>query len=218
MTSETPISADENVNAGEREQEISLPPRPAFVHAAFVFTMLYMAFHVYWAVGGSWGLPLLAQHEETTTRVANWVVSVIMLIGAFWVLALKHPAIRRVPSWVLLTPLWAAAAVCVSHALYGFITKALYVSGQHGAVHFPKVAGVDAATAASENHLSAVHDLWLFEPCFLLQGLVLWLAAWQYLRTPAGRRRWSWSLVAGVILIDVFGALLTAGGMRFALS
>lgn len=218
MTSETPITADENVNSGEREQEITLPPRPAFVRVAFVFTMLYMAFHVYWAVGGSWGLPPLAQHEADTTKAANWVVSVIMLIGAFWVLALNRPAIRRVPSWILLTPLWAAAVVCVSHAFFGFVTKALYVSGHHGAVDFPKVEGFDAATLADENHLAAVHDLVLFEPCFLLQGVVLWLAAWQFLRTPAARRRWSWSLAAGIVLVDVFGILLTAGGMKFALS
>lgn len=218
MTYEAPMSAENAVNSSDRDREVALPPRPAFVHMAFAFTLLYTAFHVYWAVGGTWGLPLAALHEEALTKVANWVVSVIMLVGAVWILALNHPVGRRVPAWMLLAPIWAGAVVCVSHAVFGFVTKILYLGGHHGAVDFPVVPGVGAAEAADANHLSAVQDLLVFEPCFLVQGVVLALAAWQFLRTPAGRRRWSVSLIVGVVVIDVFGALLSLGDLHFALS
>lgn len=111
-----------------------------------------------------------------------------MVIGAVIVLALNHPIGRRVRSWILLVPIWIGAVVCVSHGIYGFATKALYMSGTHGAVNFPVVPGVSAATAAAQNHLSAVQDLVVFEPCFVVEGALLALAAWQFIRTPAGRR------------------------------
>ncbi|WP_369154028.1 hypothetical protein [Streptomyces sp. R02] len=46
-------------------------------------------------------------------------MSALEVIGALWVVALLDPAVRRVPSWPLLSPLWTAAAVCVSHAASG---------------------------------------------------------------------------------------------------
>ncbi|MFJ2722639.1 DUF3995 domain-containing protein [Streptomyces sp. 6-11-2] len=177
-----------------------------------------MLLHVYWAVGGTWGLPLLARHNKSAVQAVNWVVSALMLFGALFVLALNRRTGSRVRAWVLLVPMWIAAVVCVSHALYGFVTKALYLSGRHGAVDFPVVPGVGTAEAAEANHLSAVQDLLVFEPCFMVQGVVLALAAWQFIRTRSGRRKWWTSLAVGIVVIDVFGALLSLAGARFALS
>ncbi|MEU4031978.1 DUF3995 domain-containing protein [Streptomyces anulatus] len=217
MTYANSAPADESVNSGDRETEIELPSRPLWVHSAFVFTLLYTAFHVYWAVGGTWGLPLWGQHNQSEVQAVNWVVSAIMLCGAFWVLALLHPAARRVPSWIVLLPLWGAAVVCISHAFFGWVTKGLYLAGMKSAVDFPVVPGVSAATADKENHLSAVIDILVFEPCFLIQGLVLAMAAWQFIRTAANRRRWVWSLVVGVVLVDLFGVTLSLAGLKFAI-
>ncbi|MFJ6650999.1 DUF3995 domain-containing protein [Streptomyces sp. NPDC091290] len=176
-----------------------------------------MAFHVYWAVGGGWGLPPAAALRPAETRAANWVVSAIELIGALWVLALLHPAARRVPSWLLLSPLWAASAVCVSHAVFGAVTKSLYLGGMHEAVDFPAVPELSAEALADANHLSAVQDLVVFEPCFLIQGVVLAMAAWQFIRTPGHRRLWTWSLVVAVVLINVFGVVLSLSDTKFAI-
>ncbi|MCM2577167.1 DUF3995 domain-containing protein [Streptomyces meridianus] len=221
MTSEGPVSAESDVHARERSQEAVRPaPRPVWVHSAFAFTLLFTAIHVYWAVGGTWGLPLavMQAQAQATTKAANAVVSVIMVIGAVWVLALNHPVGRRIPAFVLLAPLWAGAVVCVSHAVFGFATKILYLNGRHGAVDFPVVPGVDAATAADSNRLSALQDILVFEPCFLIQGVLLALAARQFIRTPAGRRTWSVSVIVGIAVIDVFGAVLSFGDMHFAIS
>ena len=197
---------------------MALPPRPVWVYSAFAFTLLFMSIHLYWALGGTWGLPLLALRDEATVQQVDWVVCAIMVIGAAVVLALNHPLGRRVRPWVLLVPIWIGAVVCVSHGIYGFATKTLYLSGWHGAVDFPVAPGVSAATAAAKNHLAAVQDLVLFEPAFVLEGALLALAAWQLIRTPAGRRTWSMSMIVGIAVIDVFGTLLSLGGMHFAIS
>lgn len=218
MTSERPISAWAGSSSGDRDQEVTLPPRPVWVLSAFAFTLLFTALHLYWAVGGTWGLPPAAANIGAAVQAANWVVSAIMIFGALFVLALNHPVARRVPAWSVLVPIWIGAVVCVSHSIYGFATKAQYLSGVRGAVDFPAVPGVGAAEEAAKNHLSAVQDLVVFEPCFLIQGLLLALAAWQFIGTRTGRRRWSVSIVVGVVVIDVFGALLSFSGTQFAIS
>ena len=212
------VSADTHVNSIERDQELTLPPRPVLVHLAFAFTLVYTAIHVYWAVGGTWGLPPAALANRSAVQAANWFVSAIMVFGAFFVLALNHAISRRVPAWIVLVPIWIGAVVCVSHSIFGFVTKALYLSGVHGAVDFPTVRGVSPATAAEKNHLAVVQDLVVFEPCFLVLGVLLALAAWQFIRTPVGRRTWSVSIVVGVALIDVFGAVLSLAGTHVAIS
>ena len=216
MAYETRVSAANNSNS-QRNREATLPPRPILVYVAFAFTLLFMALHVYWAVGGGWGLPPSAPEHELMVRAANWVVSAIMLIGAFFVLALNHPISRRLPAWMLLMPIWVGAVVCISHSVFGFVTKGLFLAGWHGAVNFPVIHGVSAATAASKNHLAAVHDLAVFEPCFLMQGVVLALAAWQFLRTPTARRNWLVSIILGTVVIDVFGGMLSLAGLHFAI-
>ena len=217
MTYGTPTPTDKGVNSSVGEEKNTLPPRRLWVHLTFLFTLLFTALHVYWAVGGTWGLPLLALHNKEAVQATNWVVSALMLAGAFLVLAMLHPLSRRVAPWLVLGPVWVGSVVCVSHAFYGFVTKGLYLAGREDAVDFPVVPGVDPATAADHNHLSAVHDILVFEPCFLVQGVLLALAGWQFVRTSAGRRRWTVSLVAGVLLIDVYGIVLGLADMQFSI-
>jgi len=206
------------VSTRDWQAQVTLPPRPIWVHLAFAFTILFMSLHLYWALGGTWGLPPTALQEKSAVQASNWVVTIIMLVGALVILALNYPVSRRVPSWTLLVPIWVAAVVCISHATFGIATKALYLSGWHGAVDFPAVPGVSAARAAEMNHLAAVRDLTVFEPSFLIQGGLLALAAWQFIRTPAGRRKWSMSTVAGAAAIVVFGTLLSLGDMHFVIA
>ncbi|MFD0020052.1 DUF3995 domain-containing protein [Streptomyces sp. NPDC058382] len=196
-----------NADEGKRSRNIYL---------TVAFTLLYMGLHVYWAVGGTWGVPLAALQNADAVRKANWVVSGIMLIGAAWVFALDHRFSRRVPAWAVLAPLWCGAVVCASHAVFGFVTKTLYLAGVHDAVDFPDATGVSGAALAQDHHVSAVRDLWVFEPCFLIQGLLLALVGRQFIRTPGGRRTWSLSLLVGVAVVDVFGLFLALGNAHFA--
>lgn len=218
MVHERPLTTTDQLDSGEREPMAVPPRRPVWVYSAFAFTLAFMLLHLYWAVGGTWGLPLMETRSRSAVQAANWVVCAIEVIGAFFILALNHPVSRRVPAWTLLVPLWTAAVVCLSHGIYGIATKGLYLSGRHGAVDFPSVSGVSAATAAGRHHLSAVQDLVVFEPCFVVQGALVALAAWQFVRTSARRRTWLMSVIVGTVLIAVFGTLLSLRGMHVAVS
>ena len=66
----------------------------------------------------------------------------------------------------MLTPMWLGSVVCLSHGLYGLATKGLYAAGVHSAVSWP-----EPLTAAQKN-LAALRDLGVFEPWFLVQGLL----------------------------------------------
>ena len=169
---------------------------------------------MYWAVGGQLWLP----GGATTTaipalRPANWAVSVLLLVGAVLLLALARPANLRIPAGLLLAPIWIGAVVCVSHGLFGMVTKGLYVSGLHGAVNY----SVGHWTVAQKN-TAAARDLLVFEPWFLLEGVLLALAGHQFLRTAPARRRWTVALLAAIAVIDVFGLALSVAHLHVAVS
>ena len=103
--------------------------------------------------------------------------------------------------------------VCISHGLLGITTQDLYAAGMHSAVSWPE----HDLTVAQKN-VAALHDLAVFEPWFLIQGLLLALVGHWFARTAAGRRRWTLSLVAGIVLVDAFGIALAVTHHRFAVS
>ena len=114
---------------------------------------------------------------------------------------------------LMLAPVWAGAVVCISHALFGIAAKGLYVAGVHAAVSWPE----HELTAAQKN-LAALRDLGVFEPWFLVLGLLLALAGYGFAPTPAGRRRWTLSLLAAIVLLCAFGLVLTLTHHTFAVS
>ena len=145
-------------------------------------------------------------------HATNAIVSVLLAAGAAWLFGLTRPWARRPPTAVMLAPLWLGSVVCISHGLYGLATKDLYAAGVHSAVSWP-----EPLTAAQQN-LAALRDLAVFEPWFLVQGLLLAFAGRWFARTAAGRRWWTLSLIAGVVLVDVFGIALAVAHRHFAVS
>jgi len=170
--------------------------------------------HLYWALGGTWWLPGGAATAGLPgIRATNLAVSVLLACGAGFLFGLTRPWSRRPPALLMLAPVWATSVVCISHGLFGIATKGLYVAGMHAAVSWPE----HDLTAAQKN-LAALRDLAVFEPWFLIQGLLLALAGGWLGRTATGRRRWTLSLVAGIVLVDAFGIVLAVTHHRFALS
>ena len=112
----------------------------------------------------------------------------------------------------MLAPVWAAAVVCVSHGLFGIATKGLYLAGVKSAVSWP-----EHALTAGQKNLAALHDLAIFEPWFLVLGLLLALAG-RWFAGPAASRRWTLSLVAVIVLVDAFGVALAVTHHRFAVA
>jgi hypothetical protein len=187
--------------------------RPLVVYLAALVVLAGLPIHLYWALGGTWGLPGGAATAGLPgLHATNMAVSVLLAVGAALVFGLSRPWARRPPALVMLAPLWLGSVVSLSHGLYGMATKALYVAGAHSVVSYP-----EPLTAAQKNH-SALLDLGLFEPWFAIQGLLLLLAGRWFARTAAGRRWWTLSLIAGVVLVDVFGIALAVAHRHFAVS
>ena len=161
---------------------------PLMVYLAALAALAGVPIHLYWALGGTWGLPGGAATAGLPgLHATNATVSVLLAVGAALVFGLSQALGSSPPALVMLTPLWLGSVVSVSHGLYGMVTKALYVAGAHSAVSYP-----EPLTAAQKNH-AALLDLGVFEPWFLIQGLLL------LLRRPlvrAHRRRTS--------LVDAF--------------
>ncbi len=165
-------------------------------------------------MGGQWWLP----GGATTTaipalRPANWAMSVLLLVGAILLVALARPANLRIPAGLLLVPIWIGAAVCVSHGLFGMVTKGLYVSGLHAAVSYPL-----GHWTAAQKSTSAARDLMAFEPWFLLEGVLLALAGRSFLGTATARRRCTAALIAAIAVIDVSGVARSVAHLHVAVS
>jgi hypothetical protein len=187
---------------------------PLIVYLAALAALAAIPIHLYWALGGTWGLPGGAATAGLPgIRATNVAVSVLLACGAAFLFGLTRPWSRRPPSFLMLVSVWASSVVCISHGLFGIVTKALYAAGVHAAVSWPE----HHLTAAQKN-LAALHDLAVFEPWFLIQGLLLALVGHWFARTAAGRRWWTLSLAAGIVLVDAFGIVLAVTHHHFAVS
>ena len=186
---------------------------PLTAYLAALAAVAGIPVHLYWALGGAWGLPGgTATAAQPGLRAVNLVVSALLACGAVYLYGLTRPWARRPPALLVLAPVWAAAVVCVSHGLFGIATKGLYLAGVQSAVSWPE----HGLTAAQKN-LAVLHDLAIFEPWFLVLGLLLALAG-RWFAGPAASRRWTLSLVAAIVLVDAFGIALAVTHHRFAVS
>ena len=187
---------------------------PLFAYLAALAALAAIPLHLYWALGGTWGLPGGAATADLPgIHATNLAVSVLLTCGALFLIGLTRPWARRPPAVLMLAPVWAGAVVCISHALFGIAAKGLYVAGVHAAVSWPE----HGLTAAQKN-LAALRDLGIFEPWFLVLGVLLALAGYGFVPTAAGGRRWTLSLLAAVVLICAFGLVLAVSHHTFAVS
>jgi hypothetical protein len=117
-------------------------------------------------------------------------------VRALFLLGLTRPWSRRPPAMLMLAPVWAGAVVCISHALFGIAAKGLYVAGVHAAVSWP-----EHELTATQKNLAALRDLGIFEPWFLVLGLLLALVGYRFAPTATRGRQWTLSLLAAIVLI-----------------
>lgn len=186
--------------------------RQLVVVLAVSVTLTAIPIRLYWALGGTWGLPGgTAVAELPGLHPTNAAVVGILAAGAALLTGLTRPWARRVPAALVLGPIWVGSILCISHGLYGTITKALYAVGVHSAVDY-----IEPLTDAQKN-LMTVRDLCIFEPWFLAQGLLLLFAGRWFTRTKT-RRHWTLSVLAGTVLLDALGVALTITHQRLAVN
>jgi len=135
---------------------------------ACAWAVAFAALHFYWALGGSWGLsvsagPLAEERPAWFVAVGLWGVGMLCLVGGAlgWLLARPRP--RGLAGRVVKGLGWCACAVLL---IRGIAVEVLLLTG----------------TAGPEIDVSPRQRLWtltLWNPWFLVGGLVFGLAAWQ---------------------------------------
>ena len=156
-----------------------------------LWSLAYALPHMIWASGSKWGisavLPSASSLPEWPT--INAIASVILCIAALLGVAfVRQWRTRRYAALLLAIGLFGCS-IGVAHGLYGIVDRALTVAGF-------KSAHPGAGGQGFQSWL--LWDLLVFEPWFLIEGLLIGLTGWHFVLTPEGRRRWTWACAAGV--------------------
>ena len=146
-------------------------------YAACAWAVVFAAASFYWAAGGTVG-------EDTVggviTRLPGivallWVTGALKVIGALLALALVRPWGRVLPRWLLLTLSWAGGVGLTAYGAIPLVVNGLMVAG---VLHVP--GPVD--WTAMRWHV------FLWDPWWLLGGLLFVAAAWSYQRRTHAQR------------------------------
>jgi hypothetical protein len=135
---------------------------------AGAWAVAFAGLHFYWALGGSWGLsvsagPLAEERPGWFVAVGLWGVGLLCLIGGVLGRLLAGPRPRGPAGRVVKILGWCVCAVLL---VRGIAVEGLLLTG----------------TAGQEIAVSPGQRLWtlvLWNPWFLIGGLVFGLAAWK---------------------------------------
>lgn len=149
-------------------------------YAASAWSLLFALMSFYWALGGDLGVSTLGSgiqalaHDPGFIAVV-WLTGIAKLIGGLFALTLVRPWAQWLPPGWKLALAWAGG---IGLALYGgvqFVVEALALSG---VLH----------VAGAVDWEGLRWHVWLWDPWWLVGGILFLLAAWQYqrsLRRPA---------------------------------
>jgi hypothetical protein len=179
------------------------PPRALLLAGCglLAWSLAYAVPHVYWALGGGAGLSAVAPSASALPqwRAINWAASPVLvlagLIGAGLIWSWGRS--RRWGLALLLAAL-AGCSIAASHGVYGIVSRVLQVAG---------VTGVDGQAFDAARHPWVLWDLLVFEPWFLIEGVLFAVAGWCYLVSPVDRRRWVAACAVGVAVGLLSGLL-----------
>ena len=152
-------------------------------YAAVACCLVFGGLHLYWALGGTLGFAefstppnkILALTRDPRYIRITWGVVLLCLFAALIALAPIQPWSRRMPRWLLLTPLWIACGMFFVRGIGNPIQSALIMGG--GFISAP-LAGPDAPAW----HQWLLIDAVLFSPWFILGGFVFGATAWSVRR------------------------------------
>ncbi len=166
--------------------------------AVTVWSVAYLVPHLYWAIGGTHGLSAVKPSARALPewRAINWAASGVLALPAMLAVALVRARSRALKAGLLLVCL-AGSSIAAAHGLYGIVYRALIVSG---------TIDVDGEPFDASRHGWVIWDLAVFEPWFLIEGLLL--AALGAAVTPTCfRRRWIIACAAGIGFATLTGLL-----------
>lgn len=161
-----------------------------FGKAVSVWSLAYGFPHAYWALGGSAGLSVVVPSvaDEPWWRPINAAASLVfcgaILVGVAF-------ARSRRPAWPVLAVACLGSAVAAVHGVYGIGARAVTV--------------IAAGPEGAPSHI--LWDLLVFEPWFLIEGLLLATAGWSSVTTPRSRLAWGTATLAAVLVASVTALL-----------
>lgn len=140
-------------------------------YAAVVWCVVFGGFHLYWALGGTFGFAdfsmpsnkILALTRDPLYIGITWGVVVACVCAAIAALAPFQAWSRRIPRWLLLSPLWIACGMFLLRGFGNPIQSALLIAG---GMPFEPLAGPDAQAWYHWLLIDAV----FFSPWFILGG------------------------------------------------
>jgi len=129
--------------------------------------VLFAATHLYWGLGGTAGLPSgFSLFSNTALVIVNFVAIPLCFAGAALALALVRPWGRRSPRVILLVAAWGTTTLLVVHAAPAVI----------------EWVGLGLGLRSTDLSPAERFSLFLYEPYWLLGGILFGLAAWSYQR------------------------------------
>lgn len=112
------------------------PPSDALRKAgliAFAWVVVFIAFHVYWALGGTFGFGDATETQPKIDSLAKWiftfVVYIMFAVGTVVPLALYQEWGKRVPAWMLAWCCWIGTAILLLRGSSGLLDTALRGTG-----------------------------------------------------------------------------------------
>nr|WP_274520459.1 DUF3995 domain-containing protein [Paenibacillus beijingensis] len=161
--------------------------------------------HLYWALGGRMGEVLLKPHtiQLIHFELINWIASVFLTFAGLIGLAFIYWNKSRVSSFILLFISLAGCSLSTSHGIYGIIYRVLQIRG---------AVALESGSFYSHEDAYVLWDLVLFEPWFLIEGILLGILGWCFLKKARNRKIWLAACIFGTILGLITGIM----GVRFA--
>lgn len=153
-------------------------------YAACAWCAAYVLPHLYLALGGTAILPTFnpAVAGVPQLRQINWIASLVLAAAAVLPLAFVQPWGRRIPRWMLLSAAWLGCVVPAAHGLYGIVDRANIIAG---------LTPLDARAFTLPQDSWVLWDLLVYEPWFLIAGILFGLSGWYFPSTPRDRRVWT---------------------------
>ena len=147
-------------------------------YAACAWALLFALMSFYWALGGEFGVNTLGSGIQALARdpgfvAVVWLTGVAKVVGGLFALTLVRPWARWLPPIWKLVLAWAGG---IGLALYGGVQ--LIIEGL--------VLGGAIRVSGAVDWEGLRWHVWLWDPWWLLGGVLFLLAAWQYQRS---RRR-----------------------------
>lgn len=141
--------------------------------------------------------------EMAHFELINWIASVFLTVAGFIGLAFIYWSKGRVSSYTWLFISWAGCSLAASHGIFGIVDRILQITG---------VIGVESGSFHIHEDAYVVWDLLLFEPWFLIEGILFSIVGWCFLKKARSRKIWLAACIFGIVVGLVTGMM----GVRFA--